>query len=174
VTIEELNNDLEQAASDLTTVFAGFYLCASDLKDAMSERIFVKSIGADGQQLPSKPYSSDPIYVDPNSLPRSVSSFQVGKTGKKIKSAYFPNGYGQLKTAIGRGALELTNNLFLDFTNTPQVDQFNTVKILVDENNVGKIAGLEKLYGEIFFPTEDELNDLTDCIEIQTAQTLER
>lgn len=174
MTIEELNNDLEQAASDLTTVFAGFYLCASDLKDAMTERIFVKSIGADGQQLPSKPYSYDPIYVDPNSLPRSVSSFQVGKTGKKIKSAYFPNGYGQLKTAIGRGALELTNNLFLDFTNTPQVDDFNKVKILVDDNNVGKISGLEKLYGVIFFPTDDELNDLVDCIEIQTAQTLEQ
>jgi len=174
VTIEELNNDLEQAASDLTTVFAGFYLCASDLKDAMTERIFVKSIGADGQQLPSKPYSYDPIYVDPNSLPRSVSSFQVGKTGKKIKSAYFPNGYGQLKTAIGRGALELTNNLFLDFTNTPQVDDFNKVKILVDDNNVGKISGLEKLYGVIFFPTDDELNDLVDCIETQTALTLER
>jgi hypothetical protein len=70
--------------------------------------------------------------------------------------------------------LELSNNLANDFRNTPQVDQFNTVKILVDENNVGKIAGLEKLYGEIFFPTDDELNDLTDCIEIQTALTLER
>ena len=174
MTIEELNNDLEQAASDLTTVYAGFYLCCSDLKDAMSDRIFVKSLGADGQSLPSKPYSSEPIYVDPNSLPRSVSSFQIGKNGKKIKSAYFPNGYGQLKQAIGRGALELTNNLFLDFTNTPQVDEFNKVKIFVDENNVGKIAGLEKLYGEIFFPTEDELNDLTDCVETQTALILER
>ncbi len=174
MTIEELNKDLEQAASDLTTVFAGFYLCAADLKDAMQERIFVKSTGADGQQLPSKPYSTEPIYVSPDVTIRSLAAFQVGKTGKKIKSAYFPNGYNQLKQASGRPPLELSNNLANDFRNTPQVDQFNTVKILVDENNVGKIAGLEKLYGEIFFPTEDELNDLVYCIEIQTAQTLER
>jgi hypothetical protein len=70
--------------------------------------------------------------------------------------------------------LELSNNLANDFRNTPQIDDFNIVKILVDETNVKKIAGLEARYGEIFFPTDDELNDLVDCIEIQTAQTLER
>ena len=174
MTIEELNKDLEQAASDLTTVFAGFYLCASDLKDAMQERIFVKSIGAEGQDLPTSGYSTEPIYVNPDIALKSLASFQIGKTGKKIKSAYFPNGYNQLKQAIGRPPLELSNNLANDFRNTPQIDDFNIVKILVDETNVKKIAGLEARYGEIFFPTEDELNDLTDCIEIQTALTLER
>ncbi len=187
MTIEELNKDLEQAASDLKTVFAGFYLCASDLKDAMTERIFVKSLGTDGQDLNSKPYSTEPIYLSTDSLISSLAAFKFGKPkgkenkGKPIKSAYFQGGYSELKKAIGRPRLELTNNLFLDFTNTPQINDFETVKFLVDEFNLEKIEGLEfgngkgfTGYGEIFFPTEDELNDLVDCIEIQTAQTLER
>ena len=171
-TIGELNQDLAKKADDLQTIFASWYLCAADVKDAMQERIFVQIRGADGQELPSKPYSSEPIYVDVDTLPRSVSSFQVGKTGKKIKSAYFPSGYGQLKQAIGRPALELTGDLIRDFVNTPQVDDFNTVIILVDDVNFNKIAGLERLYGEIFFPTEQELDDLVDCIESNAANTL--
>ena len=171
-TIGDLNDDLAKKATELQTIFAQWYLCAADVKDAMQERIFVQSRGADGQELPSKPYSSEPIYVDVDTLPRSVSSFQVGKTGKKIKSAYFPSGYAQLKQAIGRPALELTGYLFRDFVNTPQVDNFNTVTILVDDVNADKIAGLERLYGEIFFPTEQELDDLVDCIELNAANTL--
>lgn len=175
-TIGDLNDDLAKKATELQTIFAQWYLCAADVKDAMQERIFVKLIGAEGQELPNSRVkqspSTEPIYVDVDTLPRSVSSFQVGKTGKKIKSAYFPSGYAQLKQAIGRPALELTGYLFRDFVNTPQVDDFNTVTILVDDVNADKIAGLERLYGEIFYPTEQELDDLVECIELNAANTL--
>lgn len=173
-TISDLNNELDQAVSDLTGLFKQFYLCGADLKDAMQDRIFEKSTGADGQKLPSKPYSTEPIYVNPDTLPRSTSAYQVGKTGKKIKSAYFPSGYSQLKQAVGRPPLELTGFLFRDFVNTPQVDNFNTVQILVDDINAEKITGLEKLYGEIFYPTETELDDLVDCIELAAAKQIEQ
>ena len=171
-TIQQLNDDLAKKADDLQTIFASWYLCAADVKDAMQERIFIQSKGADGQDLPSKPYSSDPIYVDADIALKSLSSFQIGKTGKKIKSAYFPSGYAQLKQFIGRPALELSGDLIRDFVNTPQVDDFNTVTILVDDVNFNKIAGLERLYGEIFFPTEQELDDLVECIELNAANTL--
>jgi hypothetical protein len=171
-TIGELNDDLGRKATELQTIFAQWYLCAADVKDAMQERIFVQSKGADGQELPSKPYSSEAVYVDADIALKSLSAFQVGKTGKKIKSAYFPNGYAQLKQFIGRPPLELSGYLNRDFLNTPQVNDLNTVTILVDDINADKIAGLERLYGEIFFPTEQELDDLVDCIELNAANTL--
>jgi hypothetical protein len=187
VTIEELNNDLEQAVTDLTTVYAGFYLCCADLKDAMQERIFVKSLGTFGQDLTSRPYSTEPIYVDTDSLITSLAAYKFGKPkgkenkGKPIKSAYFEGGYAELKKATGRPRLELTNNLALDFRDTPQVNDFNTVKLLLDENNLEKVKGLEfgngrglQGYGEIFFPTDDELNELVLCLEEKANETLER
>jgi hypothetical protein len=174
VTIEELNKDLEQAVTDLKTVYASFYLCCTDLKDAMQERIFVNSLGTNGQSLPTVPYGTKPLYFDTDNTVKSFASFQVGKTGKKIKSAYFPNGYAQLKQASGKPPLELSNNLAADFKDSPQVDDFNTVKIVVSENNVEKIGWLEKKYGEIFFPTDDELNELVLCLEEKANETLER
>jgi hypothetical protein len=159
------------AASDLTlrlsslveqwrTDFEPLSEAVNFINGEMSVRIFGSGSNAGknaaGETLPTKPYDTQPIYVDVRTLPSTPTAFQVGKTGKKIKSAYFPQGYGQLKQAIGRPPLELTNALDRSFTNSPILASGANAQITVDDSEAGKVAGLQKRYGVIFDLTAEE------------------
>jgi hypothetical protein len=89
-------------------------------------------------------------------LPNTPSGFQVGKRGKKIKSAYFPQGYAQLKQVVDRPPLELQGSLKSSFANSPILASGANVQITIDISEVGKVQGLEKRYGTIFDLTKEE------------------
>jgi len=96
-----------------------------------------------------------------------------GKTGKRIKTSYYPN-YKALKKQQGfrndRVNLRMTNNLQSEFANVNISASSNTVPrnakpIKVNKNkyiervdNVGKLEGIEAKYGDVFGFTKGEIN----------------
>jgi hypothetical protein len=147
---------LDQWKSDFEPLAEAVNLIRSE----MTARIFGTGTGggenAAGSKLPTKPYSRKPVYADVRSLPNTPSGFQVGKRGKKIKSAYFPQGYAQLKQVVDRPPLELQGSLQSSFANSPILASGANVEITIDTSEAGKVQGLEKRYGTIFDLTKEE------------------
>jgi hypothetical protein len=160
MTIEQLLEEQLSLIDSWKSSFTPLYRAVLDIRGQMSKRIFGTGTNngsnSVGQELPTKPYSTQEIYVDPRSLKRVPSGKNIGKRGKPIKSLYFEGGYSELKTLIGRPALELTNNLDSSFTNTPIVNSGENAAIVVDDSEAGKVAGLENKYGKIFDMTDEE------------------
>jgi hypothetical protein len=112
---------------------------------------------AAGQDLPTVAYSKKPLYVDPKRILGTTSGFRKGKTGKAIKSAYFPQGYAQLKQVLDRPPLELNNTLDIAFTKEAIIEtQGANANLSIETSEAGKVAGLQKRYGEIFDLTKEE------------------
>lgn len=124
------------------------------LRSLMAERIFEQGKNATGAEVQSvKPYSTKEAYFSQDSLPRQVKT--VGKRGEPIESAYFPQGYSEMKQAVGRPPLELFGRLKSDFSNTTIREVSDNVYAIVSSKG-DQIQGLENLYGAIFKPTESE------------------
>jgi len=160
ITVEQQIQRIDALIQSYKSEYVPLFLAVSEIRGIMSERIFGGKSTAGkntaGTTLPSVPYSTKPIYADVKSLPSTPTAFQVGKRGTKIKSAYFPQGYGQLKDAVGRPPLELTNFLDSAFSNTPLINAGQNVSIVVPDDQAGKIKGLEKKYGTIFQMSKEE------------------
>ena len=112
----QIQKNLDELYNDWTSKFTALYGPVRELKRIMFKRIFgTGSSGgsnSDGQKLPTKPYSTTPIYVSPRSLRNAPSKFKVGKRGEPIESLYFPGGYAQLKQGTSaKLPLELTGRL---------------------------------------------------------------
>lgn len=174
MTIEELGNELNAIIASWDNDFIPLYLATGTLKDEMGVRIFEEGMNTAGTKLPSPPYSTKEIYVDVKTLPNTPTAYQVGKRGTKIKSAYFPEGYKQLKQVVGRPVLELTNSLQLAFLNTPVLEEGNVAIISIPDDQRGKRLGLEAKYGTIFQMTDEEEKLLTDTLSFEITESLNK
>jgi len=170
-TIKEMNARMDALNKEWVVNFKPLYRAGNNLKRVMFKRIFGK--GNSGgyntamQELPTKGYSTNPIYVDPKSLRNAPASFKFGKPtidskgkkkkGKPIKSLYFPEGYAQLKTKTSATLpLQLTGKLSGSFFESEVVKDGLVVELTLPESQLGKSKGLEKKYGIIFQPTDME------------------
>jgi len=170
-TIKEMNARMDALNKEWVVNFKPLYRAGNNLKRVMFKRIFGK--GNSGgyntamQELPTKGYSTNPIYVDPKSLRNAPASFKFGKPtidskgkkkkGKPIKSLYFPEGYAQLKTKTSATLpLQLTGKLAGSFFESEVVKDGLVVELTLPESQLGKSKGLEKKYGIIFQPTDME------------------
>jgi hypothetical protein len=154
-TFAEITTDFNTLLHD---VIGRFFEGAINLKDEMQERIFDRTENTSGAKVQSvKPYSTNPIYVSKDSLPRKVST--TGKSGKSIESAYFPGGYNELKQAVGRPPLELTNRLKTDFLNQPIETTSNSVQFFLVGESAEKVASLNRLYDTVFAPSTTEIEN---------------
>jgi hypothetical protein len=170
-TIKEMNARMDALNKEWVVNFKPLYRAGTNLKRVMFKRIFGK--GSNGgyntamQELPTKGYSTNPIYVDPKSLRNAPASFKFGKgstdskgkkkKGKPIKSLYFPEGYAQLKTKTSATLpLQLTGKLAGSFFESEVVKDGLVVELTLPESQLGKSQGLEKKYGTIFQPTDME------------------
>jgi len=167
--VDETNKRIEDLLSGWRSNFIPLYTSVFFVRGEMSRRIFTKGKNADGKQLPSPEYSRKPIYVDVNSLPNTPSAYQIGKRNKRIKSAYFPGGYDELKKAVGRPVLELTNILDSAFTNTPIIDEGENSFIVIPDDQINKVRGLEKKYKSIFEMTSQEESQFTQVLSDEIA-----
>ena len=172
MTTDQLKLALEGLISEWEQDFVPLFLAVGTLKDEMGERIFELGENTAGTKLPAPAYSTEEIYVDVKTLPRTPTAFQVGKRGTKIKSAYFPQGYAQLKQAIGRPVLELTNRLKSAFLNTPVLESGNVAIIALPDDERGKRLGLEQKYGTIFQMNDKEEKLLTDTISFEMTRQI--
>jgi hypothetical protein len=133
-----------------------FFEGAIDLKDEMGERIFSRFENSTNQKVQEvKPYSTKEIYVSQSDLPRQVQT--VGKRGEPIKSAYFPQGYSQLKQEVARPPLELTGRLKSVFFNQPIETTDNSSQFFIEGFEGEKVNSLNKLYNLVFAPSESEI-----------------
>jgi len=111
------------------------------------------------------------LWVSDDQLRRAGT--HRGKTGKRIKTSYYPN-YKTLKKQQGfrndRVNLRMTNNLQSEFANTNMGASNNGVPknakpIKINPNryiervdNDGKFKGIEAKYGDVFGFTRGEIN----------------
>ena len=170
-TIKEMNARMDALNKEWLTNFKPLYRAGTNLKRVMFKRIFGK--GNSGgyntamQELPTKDYSTEPIYVDPKSLRNAPASFKFGKPttdskgktkkGKPIKSLYFAGGYAELKTKTSATLpLQLTGKLAGGFFQSEVIKDGLSVELTLPESELGKSKGLEKKYGVIFQPTDME------------------
>lgn len=170
-TIKEMNARMDALNKEWVVNFKPLYRAGTNLKRVMFKRIFGK--GNSGgyntamQELPTKDYSTEPIYVDPKSLRNAPASFKFGKPttdskgktkkGKPIKSLYFAGGYAQLKTKTSATLpLQLTGKLAGGFLQSEVIKDGLSVELTLPESELGKSKGLEKKYGVIFQPTDME------------------
>ena len=148
-----------------TSKFTPLYVAVRELKRIMFKRIFgTGSSGGTntaGEKLPTKPYSTKPIYVSPRALASAPSKYKVGKRGEPIKSLYFPGGYAELKKGTSRKLpLELTGKLKGGFLTSEVITEGLEAAITVPASELGKIEGLETKYGIIFLPTKEEQDEM--------------
>jgi hypothetical protein len=176
-TIKEMNLRMDALNKEWNTNFKPLYRAGINLKRVMFKRIF--GTGSKGgynsemQSLPTYPYSTNPIYVDPKSLRNAPASFKFGKPtidskgkkkkGKPIKSLYFQGGYAELKTKTSaKLPLQLTGKLAGGFQKSEMLEDGLTIDITLPDSEVLKAEGLEygnrysKGYGTIFQPTDME------------------
>ena len=169
----EIQKNLDSLYEGWTSKFTPLYSAVRELKRIMFKRIFgTGSSGGTnsaGEKLPTKPYSTTPIYVSPRSLTNAPAKFKFGKPpegeskGKPIKSLYFPDGYAQLKRETSRKLpLELTGKLKGGFLSEDVITEGLEASIAVPASEEGKVEGLEKKYGPIFVPTEQEQAEMLD------------
>lgn len=173
-TIEQLDEKLNALLAKWEQGFMPLYFSVNSIKSVMFDRIFTDGLNTAGTQLPSPSYSTKEIYVDVNSARGIPSSFQVGKRGTKIKSAYFPEGYQQLKQAVGRPVLELTNSLKLAFANYPVIESGDSASIALPNSERGKRLGLEDKYGTIFQMTQEETDLFTEVLQYEIIQAINK
>lgn len=111
------------------------------------------------------------LWVSDDQLRRAGT--HKGKTGKRIKTSYYPN-YKTLKKQQGfrndRVNLRMTNNLQSEFANTNIGSSNNGVpkntspvkinpnKYVERVDNDGKLRGIEAKYGDVFGFTKGEIN----------------
>lgn len=166
MTPEELKQKFESLSQKYEQGFPALIFAVSSMQVKIAERVFDDGINTAGLDMASIPYSSKPIYIQTDTLPNTPSQFQIGKRGTKIKSAYFPQGYGQMKQAINRPVLELNLRLRNDWLNPDIQQQGNRVLLsLKDEINADKNEGLEKKYGQFLKANQDEIDLLLTIIQ---------
>jgi hypothetical protein len=176
-TIKEMNARLDALNKEWLNKFVPLYKAGTNLKRVMFKRIF--GSGNKGgfntamQELPTIPYSTTPIYVDPKSVRNAPASFKFGKPttdskgkkkkGKPIKSLYFPEGYAQLKSKTSaKLPLQLTGNLKGGFLKSEVVKEGLSVSVTLPDSETLKAEGLQyghgtfQGYGAIFLPTDIE------------------
>ena len=176
-TIKEMNLRLDALNKEWATKFVPLYRAGNNLKRVMFKRIFGKGksggFNSEMQSLPTKDYSTEPIYVDPKSLRNAPASFKFGKPttdskgktkkGKPIKSLYFAGGYAELKTKTSATLpLQLTGKLAGGFDKSEVVKDGLSVSVTLPESELGKSEGLEKKYGIIFQPTDMEQEEFLE------------
>jgi hypothetical protein len=173
----EIQKNLDALYSDWTNKFTALYGPVRELKRIMFKRIFgTGSSGGTntaGEKLPTKPYSTKPIYVSPRALASAPSKFKVGKRGEPIKSLYFPGGYAELKKGTSRKLpLELTGRLKGGFLSSDVLTEGLEAAITVPASEEGKIDGLEKKYGTIFLPTAEEQAEMLEDHAAELVQQI--
>jgi hypothetical protein len=172
----QIQKNLDELYNDWTSKFTALYGPVRELKRIMFKRIFgTGSSGgsnSDGEKLPTKPYSTKPIYVSPRALASAPSKYKKGKRGEPIESLYFPGGYAELKKGTSRKLpLELTGRLKGGFLAEDVLTEGLEAAILIPASEIGKVEGLEAKYGPIFLPTAEEQ---TEMLEDHAQQLVEQ
>ena len=194
MTFKEYIVRLEARNKDPKILSEPLRLAALDTTAKMGERIFDNGLTTTGASIGQ--YSTNPIYVNPLSLPSGVKKsigvksgktgetvFKSGqKKGQKHKTKYLAGGYKELRNKVGRQIayvdLSFSNELRFDFGNgsgvaTPRKISDLEYQIRLDKTiNQEKRSGLEDKYGIIFTTSEAEKKIFFNTVEVELRRRL--
>jgi hypothetical protein len=144
------------------------------------ERIFEEGDNSKGGNI-GKYNSTDPIYVNPSTSPKSFpTKGKTGKTkfqdGKSHKTGYFES-YKEYRQKIGRETgsvnLVLSGQLQSDLSNgLKKISPSNWVAAIKNPANKDKIDGAEDRYGKIFDLTKKERENFKDILQFESVKIL--
>lgn len=147
-----------------------FKIAVLAINEMRVKRLFEDGINTSGGKIGSY-NSTKPVYINPADSPRKGN--QIGKSGKKIKSLYYPS-YKAFRAGMGRESgfinLRLNNELQNDLANgnlarstngiTPPIPiKISNTKYritLKKDINIKKVEGLEKRFGKFLEHTKEE------------------
>lgn len=159
-----------------------------DVNRTRVTRIFEKGLNSSQSKIGSY-NATKPVYINPNDAPRKGN--QVGKSGRKIKSLYYPS-YKDFRKGMGRESsfinLRLNNELQNDLANakiskgsnaiakpTPLKINNNLYRVGLNIHiNQKKIEGLEKRFGSILKHTTDEIDQFNKVVEFEMNKIIKR
>ena len=128
-TVKEVNDRINSLFSEWSGGFTPLFFAVQNMRRLMSIRIF--GIGTSGGS---------------------------NTAGQKLPSVPYTPAYAKIKAKNGRPPLELTGFLKRSFS-TDAGSVFNqgfSSAIYIQADEAGKAEGLQKLYGSIFQPTDEE------------------
>lgn len=141
-------------------------VAARDVLPEMADRIFEKGQATDLTPIGS--YSTKPIYIEKTRSPRAAGI-------AKKKTYFFPGGYREFKSKIGRGEkvnLRVFGRLMMDFLTPKKVDTSKGVRYeLKDEDNVKKKTGAEDRFQKpIFNLTKEERITIVNTVAFEITR----
>jgi hypothetical protein len=143
---------------------------ARDILPDVARRVFTDGKATDGSDIGA--YSTKPIYISKKNSPRSAGIV-------KKKTLFFPGGYKQFKSDIGRGDevnLKVFGRLQTDYLtplkkDTPEGLSFE----LKEAANAEKKEGNEKRFGkDIFNLNQTEKDKVTNTISFEVARRIKQ
>lgn len=176
MTVQEFISDQNDALNKLISDSDILNSVGFDVHAKVVKRIFTDKENANGDGiLSARPYSTKPAYFSREVVGLTVGTF-IGKKGRvvkksktainagakkiEIKSAYFPGGYAEMKSQLGKGALELNGLLMKDFANPFFEIDGTALKVKFKSKLQNDIAvGNEDLRGAIFAFKDSEINE---------------
>lgn len=189
LTIEQYTAQLKSRLNALSENFIPLFNAASEFRADLVVRIYNDSENTAGEKLLSHgPYSTKPIYLSPP-YPRNIGT-HIGKRGQtvkpsktsknvgakktEIKSAYFAGGWNEVKQQVGRPPMEYFGDLKEDIQSASQINlQGEEVTITLSrEVNASKLESLQKKYGEVLAPNQEELDQMKETIRLETIRIL--
>lgn len=159
--------DIEKALS-MTNIRKAMETAARDILPVVSDRIFTKGLSSDGESIGE--YSTKPIYISKKNSPLSAGEV-------KDKTYFFPGGYRQFKSEIGRGSevnLKVFGRLQQDYLTPKRVDTSKGVKYeLKEEKNIQKKAGAEDRFKvRIFDLNQSEREMVVDTFDFEIRRRI--
>jgi hypothetical protein len=160
-------------------------IAAQDTHVKMIERIFDEHQNANDGKI-GEYNSTDPIYVNPDNSPKKFP--RKGKPDAKGKSkSKFANGedhktgwfssYKSYREKIGRQVGEVDLKLFgrlqSDFSKGVVKKDELTYTSGVNEDNAGKIKGIESKYGSVFRLTPKERTNFKQVLAFESFKLLQ-
>lgn len=154
----------------------------------MIPRIFEDGMATNGSKIGSY-NNTKPIYVNTSinspvkDAPRGKDGKDTFKNGKKKKTTYYQS-YKEFRQKQGRESgfvnIDLTGELKLDIAKGESSIDINKFKInsneyritVTKEINSKKVKGLEKKYGQVFMPTNGEIEKMVEVIDFELKKYL--
>lgn len=142
---------------------------ARDILPESARRIFTDGKASDGSDIGN--YSTNPIYISKKNSPRNAGEV-------KEKTLFFPGGYKQFKTDIGRGEdvnLRVFGRLQSDYLTPKKEDSpKGLIFSLKEDKNVKKKSGNEKRFSkDIFSLTKEEKEKVANTISFEVARRIQ-
>ena len=143
---------------------------ARDVLPDVARRVFTDGKASDGSAIGS--YSTKPIYISKKNSP-------VQNAGEpKEKTLFFPGGYRQFKSDIGRGDgvnLKVFGRLQSDYLTPKKENTATGVRYDLKESpNAEKKAGAEKRFGKAIFDlTEKEKETVVNTVAFEVKRRIQ-